>query len=88
LAVTCNVGGLFTTAGGVTANNVAHWDGSAWASLGTDAENGVNGTVTALASVGQALYVGGVFTQAGSQASSNIALWQSDVIFSDGFETR
>ena len=27
-------GGEFTTAGGVTANNIAKWDGSAWSALG------------------------------------------------------
>ena len=28
-------GGDFTTAGGVTANNIAKWDGSAWSALGS-----------------------------------------------------
>src|ERR1019366_1654117 len=35
------VGGEFTTAGGVTANNIAKWDGNAWSALGS----GVNGTI-------------------------------------------
>ena len=28
-------GGLFTTAGGVSANYIASWDGSSWDSLGS-----------------------------------------------------
>ena len=28
-------GGHFTTAGGVTANYIAKWDGSAWSALGS-----------------------------------------------------
>jgi hypothetical protein len=80
------VGGIFTTAGGVTANNVAHWDGSAWASLGTGGDNGVNCTVSVLNPLGTSLYVGGTFTQAGTQISSDIVSWQSDDLFADGFE--
>jgi hypothetical protein len=80
------VGGMFTTAGGSTANNIAHWDGTTWASLGVGVENGVNGTVSALVPFTDALYVGGIFTQAGTQTSSNLARWNSDVIFADGFE--
>ncbi len=38
-------GGDFTTAGGVSANHIAKWDGSAWSALGP----GMNGTVNALA---------------------------------------
>lgn len=29
------VGGTFTTAGGVSANRIAKWDGSAWSALGS-----------------------------------------------------
>jgi len=72
-------GGTFTTAGNVTANNVARWDGTNWYSLGTTTANGVGGTtgggVGTLTSAGTNLYVGGSFTQAGGQASSNIAKW-------------
>lgn len=84
---TLYVGGQFTTAGGLPANNIAQWDGAAWASLGTDADNGVNGTVSALVPARGALYVGGAFTQAGTQTSDNLAQWNSDVIFADGFDT-
>ena len=41
-------GGGFTTAGGVTANHIAKWNGSAWSALGS----GMNGGVYALAVAG------------------------------------
>jgi len=68
------VGGDFTQAGGVSANNVAMWDGSQWWGLGS----GVNAHVNALA-VGKTgeLYAGGAFTQAGGKAASYVARWDS-----------
>jgi trimeric autotransporter adhesin len=65
------VGGDFTSAGGVPANNIAKWNGVSWSALGS----GVNGVVRALASNGTELFVGGQFTSAGGKASTNIALW-------------
>jgi HYR domain-containing protein len=69
------VGGSFTTAGGVFANNVAKWDGVRWWALGT----GVNSTVFALAvfddGSGPALYAGGSFTTAGGAPANRIARW-------------
>jgi hypothetical protein len=64
-------GGAFTTAGGVAANRIAKWNGTAWSPLGT----GVNGTVNALTGFGPALYTGGSFTTAGGVASGFIAKW-------------
>ena len=65
-------GGEFTTAGGVTANHVARWDGSAWRALG----KGVDGAVAALA-VGPdgSLYAGGDFTTAGGVPANHVARW-------------
>ncbi len=60
-------GGNFTTAGGVPANYVAKWDGTAWTPLGA----GMNSSVTALAFSGGKLYAGGTFTSPGSY----IAQW-------------
>ena len=72
------VGGVFTMAGGVAANNIARWDGSNWSELGS----GIGGTffyVAALAVYddgdGPALYVGGSFTTAGGGAANGIARW-------------
>ena len=64
-------GGYFTTAGGVPANNIAKWDGSAWSALGS----GMNGTVYALAVSGTDLYAGGHFTTAGGVPANYIAKW-------------
>ena len=56
------VGGSITGAGGLAANGVAKWNGTAWSTLGT----GTNGPVQALAAraTGQ-LYAGGTFTATG-----------------------
>ena len=65
------LGGYFTTAGGMPANYIAKWDGSAWSALGS----GMNGVVYALAVSGTDLYAGGYFTSAGGVAATNIASW-------------
>ncbi|MBI1939423.1 MAG: T9SS type A sorting domain-containing protein [Ignavibacteriales bacterium] len=74
------VGGQFTSAGGVTANSIAVWDGVSWSSL--TSTNGVNGVsssvnpqVLSLAILGNELYVGGLFTSAGGITANNIARW-------------
>jgi hypothetical protein len=66
------VGGYVRFAGGMTVNNVAKWNGTAW----SDLNGGVNGDVKvlAVASSGE-VYVGGAFTQAGGTAASNVAKW-------------
>ena len=69
--------GHFTIAGGVTANNIAKWDGSEWTALGT----GIDGIVISLtvfddgSGGGPALYAGGEFASAGGLAVNNIAKW-------------
>jgi trimeric autotransporter adhesin len=66
------VGGNFTYAGGITANNVAQWNGTNWSSLGS----GMNSTVYALTvSSNGTLYAGGNFTNAGGVAANYIAQW-------------
>ena len=66
-------GGAFTTAGGVTVNRIARWDGSAWRTLGL----GLDGAVYALAcDAGGDLLVGGTFAIVdGAIASSSLARW-------------
>jgi hypothetical protein len=68
------VGGYFTTAGGVTVNNIAKWDGSNWSALGSGME-GTPPDVTALAVAGTNLYAGGSFTNAGGVSANYIAKW-------------
>ncbi|NLG26548.1 MAG: hypothetical protein GX557_01470, partial [Chloroflexi bacterium] len=69
------VGGDFTTAGTLPAAHVARWNGSSWSVLGrpvmidaTQAANGVNGPVYALAYDAESdhpgIFIGGSFTEA------------------------
>jgi hypothetical protein len=67
-------GGSFTTAGGVAANNIAKWNGSAWSALSSGMGGG-NLTVSALAVSRTNLYAGGYFTDAGGVPASGIAKW-------------
>jgi len=72
-------GGDFTSAGGVTANKIAKWDGSSWSTLGTGVQGGSSSSVSALAvfddGSGPALYAAGRFTTAGGVSVNNIAKW-------------
>jgi hypothetical protein len=65
-------GGDFTTAGGVSANRVARWDGSSWSALGS----GMNTRVTSL-QMGRdgSVYAGGGFTTAGGVTANRVARW-------------
>jgi len=73
------VGGSFTSAGGVSANYVARFNAqtNTWSTLGTGSSNGVDNWVSALAVVGNEVFVGGGFTSAGGIASTFIAHWNS-----------
>ena len=64
-------GGRFTTAGGVSAANIAKWDGNAWSALGS----GMNSDVSVLTGSGNNVYAGGGFTTAGGKAANYIAKW-------------
>jgi hypothetical protein len=64
-------GGPFTTAGGVTAEYIAKWNGSAWSALGL----GMDGPVYALAVSGTNLYAGGWFITAGPVPANYVAKW-------------
>jgi hypothetical protein len=64
-------GGGFTTAGGVSANYMAQWNGSSWSPLGL----GINAYVAALAVSGANLYAGGDFTNAGGVSANYMAQW-------------
>jgi hypothetical protein len=68
-------GGNFVTAGDVSVNYIARWNGSYWAALGS----GVGGTVCSLTTFddggGSALYAAGYFDTAGDVSTSHIARW-------------
>jgi|GEM_PF-1507611 len=66
------IGGDFTDAGGIQANNIAMWDGNTWQALGT----GMNGPVRSITiDESNNVYAGGEFTTAGGQAVNYIAQW-------------
>lgn len=69
------VAGGFTSAGGAPANQIARWNGTSWAALGS----GLNNNVFALAvfddGSGAALYAGGWFTGAGPVTANRVARW-------------
>jgi hypothetical protein len=65
-------GGSFTIAGGVSASNIALFDGDRWHALGA----GVNSTVTSLAVLADGrLVAGGFFNSAGGAPASRVAAW-------------
>ena len=71
------VGGqTFVTAGGVTANRVAKWDGKNWSAVGDGFANGI---VWKLAvyndGTGDALYAFGTFTASGATPINRMAKW-------------
>jgi hypothetical protein len=63
--------GSFQTAGGVMANNIARWDGTAWFSLG----EGLDDAGYGLTVLGGKLYVGGTFNVAGHIRANHLACW-------------
>ncbi|MEP7170871.1 MAG: hypothetical protein ABI855_15995, partial [Bacteroidota bacterium] len=63
------VGGTFATAGGVTVNNIAKWDGTSWSAIGA----GTNGDVNAFAVYNGDLYIGGDFTTANGVTVNHVA---------------
>ena len=69
------VGGSFSFAGSVPANNVACWNKASrtWSALGSATQNGTGGGVSSLTMVGADLYVAGSFTTASSSTQNAIS---------------
>lgn len=65
------VGGQFTSIGGISANNIARWNGTLWQTVGT----GVDGGVFSLGDFNNELIVGGQFNNAGGNPASRVARW-------------
>jgi PKD repeat protein len=63
------VGGAFHTTGGISANNIARWNGSLWTPLGS----GTDAPVYALTIYNNKLCVGGSFVNAGAKVSRSVA---------------
>lgn len=70
-------GGDFSGAGSVELRRVGRFDtaGGLWSALGSGAGEGVDDSVTTLATVGETLYVGGAFRTAGGAAARQFAAW-------------
>lgn len=68
------VGGIFSSAGTVTANNIAKWNGSTWSALGS----GVDGYVLDILPVGSDVYVCGIFSNAGGVNANSTAKWNGN----------
>lgn len=73
------VGGTFTKAGNLPANNIAKWNflTQSWSALESNGNNGINGWVSALAVRKKQLYVGGSFSLAGNISVNNIVKWNT-----------
>ena len=67
--------GRFEDSGGFLGYGVARWDGSRWASLGSDFSSGVNNLVVFDDGDGPALYASGSFTSADGHALNRIGKW-------------
>src|SRR5690606_8083323 len=68
--------GVFTVAGGTTANRIASWDGTTWKSLGS----GINDNGFCLGTYNGDLIVAGTFSQAGGNAADKIAKWNEGTV--------
>jgi hypothetical protein len=69
------VGGRFDSAGSGAANHIARWDGTAWQSVGSGAENGLDGSASAIALRDGEVFVAGGFDFAGTTFAPRIAKW-------------
>lgn len=65
------VAGVFKSASGVNATNLARWDGTQWYAMG----GGPSGTNSALAIIGTNIYTAGNFTNIGGVAARYVARW-------------
>ena len=70
-------GGFFVTAGGVTCNNIARWNGATWNTIGSGTDNGVL-ALTPIAGTG-AFAAGGYFSTAGGVACERVARWSGTI---------
>ena len=70
-------GGAFTQAGGIPANRIARWDGTAWSPLGQGCSSGVSSIAIYDdgSGSGSALYATGAFQMAGGIVVNKVAKW-------------
>lgn len=68
-------GGSFASAGTTAARNLARWNGTSWATVGSGASNGVDYPVNVLMPLGRDLLAGGDFDYAGTMLVNQIGRW-------------
>src|SRR4029453_5976913 len=68
-----------TTAGAVSANFIAKWDGTTWHTLGAGVNNGVDGGVNSILPIGPNIFVGGAFNKAGGFSARHLARWNGEI---------
>lgn len=78
------VGGFFTTAGGMSANFIAKWNGTAWSALGTGLYDEVRALTVFDDGQGAAMYAGGAFRYAEGLPASGIGKWNGAIWSSVG----
>ena len=69
------VAGDFQSINGISANNIASWDGASWKALGSGITGGDYPVVYSLAVYENALIASGFFTMAGGISARGIARW-------------
>ena len=75
-------GGDFTTAGGVTANRIAKWNGTRWSALDSTYRS-----LTALTASGRDVYGAGTFAAADGTQSNYVVKWNGSGWFIQTSET-
>jgi hypothetical protein len=70
-------GGSFTTAGGISANYIALWNGINWQRLGTGMSGSTSPAVYSIAIDSPSVYAGGSFFEAGGITVNSIARWDT-----------
>ncbi len=68
-------GGAFNSIGGITATNIARWDGTNWSTFGDGLGISLNNGPRALLECQGSLFAAGIFTNAGPVDARNIARW-------------
>lgn len=77
--------GRFDSAGGVSARNIASWDGDAWSVLGEGVGgDGVGAEIQAIEEFNGNLVVGGSFVGAGTSGARDVARWDGSAWHSLG----
>jgi hypothetical protein len=75
-------GGIFDSAGGKPASEIAKWDGTKWSNVGAGFNGKYLGVYT-LAVYDSSLYAGGDFTKSGATTVMGIASWRDSVLLGE-----